>query len=91
MEALSEVFTRSYFGVVVMQRLGEVGEKDEVVRRVARYLTDDLLTCALRARRAIVLPPSTLAVMGALTQSSAERDSGDLLDAVGEIADDFGA
>lgn len=88
-EALAEVFTRSYFGIVVLQRLEGGSQEEEVVQRVARYLTDDLIACALRSRRAVAFPAAALAVMGSLTQAPTSPESGALLDVVGTFSDEF--
>lgn len=88
-EALGEIFTRCYCGLVALQQLLEEGKDEEILGRVARSLTDDLVVTALWARRAVPFPNQVMRVISDISEGSMTPDSPELLHVVADICSAF--
>lgn len=88
-EARGELFTRSFFGVVVLQQLTAVGESEELAGRVANWLADDLLETVLRARRVMQMPSSVLQLLTPIAGREGVQSARDLLPVVDTITADL--
>src|SRR5690606_22405166 len=85
-EARGELFTRCFFGVVVLQQLTETGESEEVADRVANWLTDDLIECVLRARRVMRIPSTVLQMLTPIAERGGVQSTRELLPIVASIS-----
>ncbi len=90
-EARGELFTRCFFGVVVLQQLTETGESEEVADRVANWLTDDLIECVLRARRVMRIPSTVLQMLTPIAERGGVQSTRELLPIVASISADLSA
>lgn len=88
-EALGDLFTRSYFGLVVLQELARRRTSDDVLSRVGDVLVGDLLAAALSARRVVDVPPEVLKVLGSVAETPGPRRSGASLDLVHAACGEF--